>query len=767
MDIHHDMPAEAEQNFLFRVLVDAVKVFVDAIAEQSQYAESHQLMWDRFGGLTMYACSLYGLSTLFVALVLNRTAMIASTNHLQRHRSARPGIIGFMVRHEWTKVVTLTLLRLLAMMSLLVNVYYVLVALSVKKQFFKPENLSRLTRMIPLSYIHYDPDVFAHNKYMGMPNDEVRFGPTSAMLWPVFWSVSYSLFVETFASAINGVKPFLEGGITLFELSLALQEMSSGFFFLREHNIAKRPSEQVLMVCLFLLADHIVGQFGALCYRNNYRLIPLTFLNFWFVWYFVSTITLSGLLFLLFPLNILFTYLGLVLVLIIILICLVIFVLAIITKGSSLQDLNYASYFMDSEELSEFFSKHLSLSLRQDFYTAVVNIGIFAITLAGKSSYITEYSIFQGPTETWLETGLWARVQAAFGVESLSELDQLVQSGKLLKFLKENNMTGYGNVINVPSERLTIGSSGNKQTGERISALKVKMTYLREIAIRFGQLVWSLVYQSLIRQFIPRVFKKYILGRPVSIHDDNEAETEQDFEVRKSRAPAFVQHLMTKREEQVARVGFDLNKLTEEELQEQYAQILAERDLADTDDSPDFEIADLEYESESEVESINLEQGHVLRASGRAQFFHESAYESPMSELMTSDAFVELIDQHDILTRHLHYEHSDHGILTRARYNALLQPEISSPQDEAKALLQLLLSKRHIAQTHSNLDDDDDIDPRLACVICQVKAREIITWPCKCFAICEGCRLSLASKGMEGCVCCRRDVEGVSKVFLP
>lgn len=738
---------------------NSVMVFIDAIKEQSKYAESQNLMWDRFGGLITYACSLYGISTLFVALVLNRTAIIASTSQLHRHRTLHPGLIGFMARHDGFKSVCLIFLRCMVVITLLLNIFHVLVTLST----IPTQNASWLTRNLPLDYFQYDPAIFDGNKYMDMPRDEVRFGPTSAMLWPVFWSVSFSLFVETFASAISGVKPFLEGGITLFELSVAFQEVSSGFFFLREHTLAKRPSEQVLMVSLFLLADHVCNQAGALLYGNRFRLIPLTVLNIGFVWYFVATITQSPSLFLLFPLNITCTYFSLVVVLAVIIICLGIFVLAMVAKGANFRDLNYSSYFLDTEDASEFFSKHLNLSLSQDFYTAMINVGLFAITLAGKSSYITGFSVVHAPSATWLESGVWAKVLAAFGVDSLSELSELVQSGKIIRYLKENNLTGYGNIIGSPSERLIMGSNTVKKSGKHMSSLRVKIKYLREISVRFNQLMWSLVFNTFLRLIIPQAFRKYVLRNAKD--EISPIESDEDFESRRARAPAFIQHLLVKSEPPT--VGFNLNLLTDDELQHNYAQILIERDLADIDDSPDFEVMDLEYESESDAESITLDMGRIIKASGRERF-EEASYESPMSELMTSESFIELVDQHDILTRHLHYEQAGNGPMTRSRYNSLCGALNVHPQDESEAILQLLLTKRQRPpKITTNYDEDEDLDPRLGCVICQVRPREIITWPCKCFAICESCRLSLATKGMEGCVCCRRDVEGVSKVFLP
>lgn len=148
---------------------------------------------------------------------------------------------------------------------------------------------------------------------------------------------------------------------------------------------------------------------------------------------------------------------------------------------------------------------------------------------------------------------------------------------------------------------------------------------------------------------------------------------------------------MVKREAPDIIAGFNLSHLTEDQLSQQYAQILLERDLADSDDSPDFEVLELEYESESDVESISLEQGQVLKASGRIPMARDISYESPMSELMSPDTFIELVDNHDILTGHLQYERSE-GAMTRSRYNAIRHPEDRYPQDESEALLQLLLT---------------------------------------------------------------------------
>ncbi|PIL28182.1 hypothetical protein GSI_09719 [Ganoderma sinense ZZ0214-1] len=57
-----------------------------------------------------------------------------------------------------------------------------------------------------------------------------------------------------------------------------------------------------------------------------------------------------------------------------------------------------------------------------------------------------------------------------------------------------------------------------------------------------------------------------------------------------------------------------------------------------------------------------------------------------------------------------------------------------------------------------------------SCVICTVEPRDIICWPCRCLALCDDCRNNLASRSSASkhtCPCCRRSVEGYSKIYIP
>ena len=53
------------------------------------------------------------------------------------------------------------------------------------------------------------------------------------------------------------------------------------------------------------------------------------------------------------------------------------------------------------------------------------------------------------------------------------------------------------------------------------------------------------------------------------------------------------------------------------------------------------------------------------------------------------------------------------------------------------------------------------------CVVCQSSPRTILAWPCRCLSLCEDCRVSLAMNNFGTCVCCRQEVVGFSRLFVP
>lgn len=100
-------------------------------------------------------------------------------------------------------------------------------------------------------------------------------------------------------------------------------------------------------------------------------------------------------------------------------------------------------------------------------------------------------------------------------------------------------------------------------------------------------------------------------------------------------------------------------------------------------------------------------------------------------------------------------------------------------EDEAEMLEQLILSRRsHSGRYGVTLAEEDGSESWAngaaglgaggpQCVVCQSSPRTILVWPCRCLSLCEDCRVSLAMNNFGNCVCCRRDVVGFSRIWVP
>lgn len=132
-------------------------------------------------------------------------------------------------------------------------------------------------------------------------------------------------------------------------------------------------------------------------------------------------------------------------------------------------------------------------------------------------------------------------------------------------------------------------------------------------------------------------------------------------------------------------------------------------------------------------------------------------------------------------------------VLTSTRYRPSgFHPRSSTgkltPDEEEQLLEHLILSRRsqqnHISHppTTTTTSSSSSTDPSSSswqngaeglgsngpqCVVCQCSPRTILAWPCRCLSICEECRVTLAMTNFATCVCCRQDVVGFSRLFVP
>ncbi|CAG8602552.1 3844_t:CDS:2 [Funneliformis caledonium] len=100
--------------------------------------------------------------------------------------------------------------------------------------------------------------------------------------------------------------------------------------------------------------------------------------------------------------------------------------------------------------------------------------------------------------------------------------------------------------------------------------------------------------------------------------------------------------------------------------------------------------------------------------------------------------------------------------LTRTQYRRITQTSMSSTSlDESDALM-TLIHERRIPRAFTTQPITDRV-----CVVCHGEARQCLLKPCGCFALCNECREMMAQRKFKSCPCCRRTVEGYSRVYIP
>ena len=82
----------------------------------------------------------------------------------------------------------------------------------------------------------------------------------------------------------------------------------------------------------------------------------------------------------------------------------------------------------------------------------------------------------------------------------------------VVQYLQENQLVGYGNVIAKPTQRLIsgnyLGDYESSNIGGRTSVLKKRTLYLKDMIVYTWQLLYGLVVDSFILEYIPNLFKR-------------------------------------------------------------------------------------------------------------------------------------------------------------------------------------------------------------------------------------------------------------------
>ncbi|KAG7906556.1 hypothetical protein KL905_002452 [Ogataea polymorpha] len=626
-------PDHVKSSWLVKRLFDA---FADAVVEQSNEAG---IPGNRSKSMISYCISPFALLCMLTATILNRIVIFASTRTNKRLPKA-------------SKI----LLRLTAIYLLMEGAYGLLAALKLYTQ------SPLLKKLIP-RYYDFDRDTFASYTFLGLSYSPEYFarttiykgekttfyGPTPAILKPFYLALCLSQVLETFIAVTSGSEPCIENGLTLFEYSLAFQEVQT----------ANRPSTELLLIAATALAHqlniHLLGLFD----KQKYRLVFSVLIGTFTLTLYTKTFISGRITYM--PFTVVMGYLPQMITLLVIMSSLLIFLLAALFKGS-FSDLTFSTLTQHLDSID--------VSLADDFYTALINMGTFVINAASKQSYVKEFDTVKVPATTYLEAA----------------------------------QPGYGRKVDNHPE-LAAHQLQQRKKQSKLWMVMRRTQDMRRLLFGFAKMLGVLVWG------------------PLSVADDDRVVSDVREEDWRRLREHNAQMLLSER--------VNVDELDEQQLQQNYAQLLLSYQLSDFDSSADYSPEFLESESELE---------------------DESGAENELAQLVSAQDLESLVDPRSpeeiqfarILQQHLHSS----STLTRRRFSENYAPDLR--------LMDLIREKRVV--------QDADLGN---CVICHVNARQVILWPCKCLAICESCRVSLFVRNFNECVCCRSKVDGYSKVYIP
>lgn len=108
---------------------------------------------------------------------------------------------------------------------------------------------------------------------------------------------------------------------------------------------------------------------------------------------------------------------------------------------------------------------------------------------------------------------------------------------------------------------------------------------------------------------------------------------------------------------------------------------------------------------------------------------------------------------------------SSHAVITRSKYREISQ--LNHESNDIKRLLETIKERRQAIIEYKNDSKDGNVIQIRMCVICCSSIRNIVLWPCRCLALCDDCRKTLAMRNFKECPCCRQLVISYSRIWIP
>lgn len=569
-----------------------------------------------------------------------------------------------------------------------------------------------------------------------------------SMYWEFYKAVCLGYFVETLCSALEHRRPYTETGMTLFEYSVTLQRAQA----------ARGTTTGVLVLCALSACSHIALHVQGLLGAHKYRLIPSSVFALAFLQYFGSTL-LRGSGAREFPFVCYVGYLPQLITLAIVAVCLAIYGFACLVAGGPRHVEN--SWF------------GVDIDTGDDFYTALMKFGDVALTSAASATVCAEAPEFRMPQTTWVEA------EAAKAVARRVKSTQKHQR-------QQQTPNPYAHEVDA-----AVPADGHRRQDPPPSTMDHggRLVYRRPVA---AARMLARLAALLVMPVVTRVSRAFGRNRVATAAAGASGAYEQHGSTA-GFAHGPIEHL------QVAAVNYALYHELDDDIDGRgHARLLEGSILPSVDDSPDWEPHgddvdspydgyeyDSDYSTDTEdvlsdsgesgdvydsyVESVARQRrpptpgttgttataASTARRPSRLDDFNELWHSTP-DDLMSlvAPTTTEEAAENAILAGHL--RRKDAGPLTRAQFQRE-QPE--DARDVAAVIAEL--RRAPIATS------DDGTIPETVCVVCHASPREVILWPCRCFALCNDCRSTLATKRFKGCVCCRRPITSFSRIYVP
>lgn len=368
-----------------------------------------------------------------------------------------------------------------------------------------------------------------------------------SLLWPLFGSFCLSHFIETVSCAVHGRPVAAETGMTLFEQSLAFAEadaavsnqlgwgsfsksqssepassLGSSIALTRSMILKRVNTPPEVLVVAFLAAmthitSHVLGVFGL---QSRYRLVST---GFWGLC-FMGTIVWSVFVFdlndpstqglLRYPTVCIIGFAPHVLVLAGIAVCRMIYYMALLLSALSppanhgLASMTFRQRLVHAHEnmQANVSISEIQITREMDFYSALLRVGLAAISMASEAVYLNEDHGVNLKRHTWLEDARFREAEElqrqwiGMGLHG-SRFDQIgtiglipVKSGPLV------STSGYGReraAQKIPRGRgergLRVGSGAHERSSRWLMAFEFVLSITR-LLLRLGAMamVWIL-----------------------------------------------------------------------------------------------------------------------------------------------------------------------------------------------------------------------------------------------------------------------------------